>query len=229
MIIIVLVNIGFFWLFAKIDMLEKLVEFSEDHEDWELDEIIPVFFTMAVSLAYFAYSRWKEAMGFYRTAHRLSIRDSLTDLYNRRYFTETLQQEISNCNRSKLPFTLILIDLDDFKRINDTMGHETGDDVLVGFSQVLSKELRKSDTAARWGGEEFIILCRNTDNPSAQMIADKLLNALRKKIYPKDTHVTATMGITTSFGNETMEIIIKKADDCLYTGKSRGKNQAVFA
>ena len=229
LIAIAVVNGFFLYLFTEIDMLELLVEFAEDHENWELDEVIPLFFTLAISFIIFAYRRWKETLTLYNTAHNLSIRDPLTGLYNRRFFSEALQNEIAISKRNSNRFTVMLIDLDDFKSINDSLGHDIGDEVLIRFSQMLMNEMRESDIAARWGGEEFIILCRNTDDGDAHIISDKLLRAFRNQLYAEGLNVTGTLGVATSDGTESLELVIKKADDRLYEGKTHGKNQAVFA
>lgn len=229
LLVIILINTLLFFWFAEIDLLERLVEISKEHEDWELDEIIPLFFSLSVSLAYFSLRRWAELTELYRQVKTLSIQDSLTGLYNRRHFLTVLENEIARCQRSNDEFALLIIDIDKFKHINDYWGHNTGDEVIVQFAEILKRETRKSDTVARWGGEEFIILCPDMPTDAAAQMANKLLHAFRAAKYNKVGKVTASIGAVSAALGEQPESIINRADMCLYEGKRTGRDRLVIS
>ena len=152
---------------------------------------------------------------------------ALTSIYNRRIFEEMLSKELSLLKRYPIKkASLIFMDIDHFKEVNDKYGHLKGDEVLIGFCESINHELRGSDVFARWGGEEFVILLKDT---SIQTALDKA-ESLRAKI---ETQEIATISITCSFGvvelceNITMEKIIKQADDMMYLAKKDGRNKVV--
>lgn len=158
----------------------------------------------------------------------LSMRDHLTGLYNRRVFEAML--EVETRKRSSKPFSLLLIDLDNFKLINDTYGHGTGDQVLVAIAKMLRLSFRKSDVVSRYGGEEFAVLLPETSPDSARQVAERFrenvatlsLGSGAKKIKP-----TVSVGIASiayRFGIEVADVI-EEADRALYTAKANGKNR----
>jgi diguanylate cyclase (GGDEF)-like protein len=160
----------------------------------------------------------------------LATRDSLTGLSNRRDFLAKVEQEEKRFQRTKRPFGFIILDIDHFKNVNDTHGHECGDKVLIGVSQNLRKTLRAQDTLARWGGEEFVCLLPETEIEGARKVAEKV----RKDIERYSHHcndvsvsVTVTLGVSVYEGSGTIEGCIRSADDALYEGKKRGRNQVV--
>lgn len=223
------VNILLFYWFAEIDLLERLVDFAEAHEEWEIDEIIPLFFTLAISLAFFSLRRWAEVTELYNQVKTLSIQDPLTGLNNRRHFVAVLESEIARSQRHDREFTLLIIDIDNFKSINDRWGHNTGDKVIVKFSELLKAGTRKSDTVARWGGEEFIILCPDMDIIAAEKMANKLLSSFREAEYDQAGKVTASIGAVCASPGEQPESIIHRADVCLYEGKRAGRDRLIIA
>jgi diguanylate cyclase (GGDEF)-like protein len=229
LIIIIGLNIILFFWFAEVDLLESLVEFAEDHEEWELDEIIPLFFSLSLSLAYFSLRRWAEVTELYNKVKKLSVEDSLTGLNNRRHFLAVLESEIARSQRHEREFTLLIIDIDKFKDVNDRWGHNIGDKVIVRFAEILKRETRKSDTIARWGGEEFIILCPDMDHLAAEQMANKLLTSFREENYDEAGKVTASIGAVCASSGEQPESIIHRADVCLYEGKRTGRDRIVIA
>lgn len=158
-----------------------------------------------------------------------SIRDPLTGLFNRGYFAESLRQTIEQLRRTNESFALCLMDLDDFKAINDTHGHPAGDQVLRTMAKVVMRTCRPYDTAARYGGEEFVVILRNVEQAQALMIAERLRSAIaseKVKAGPKDLSVTATFGVVAvSAPPPPIQDVIRRADEALYEGKRRGKNQ----
>ncbi|HIP44356.1 MAG TPA: GGDEF domain-containing protein [Sulfurospirillum arcachonense] len=152
---------------------------------------------------------------------------SLTSIYNRRIFEEILLKEISLLKRHPIKkASLIFMDIDHFKEVNDKYGHLVGDEVLIGFCENIDNELRNSDIFARWGGEEFVILLKDTSLKMAQEKAEHL----RAKIEEQkivSVSLTCSFGVVEINENTTMEKVIKQADDMMYLAKRRGRNQVV--
>ena len=161
---------------------------------------------------------------------RQTITDPLTGLHNRRFFDQVLESEAARSNRSGEPFSLLMLDLDHFKQINDTYGHQNGDTVLQAVANTLKKSIRKSDTACRYGGEEFAIIMPGTTESSAYQIAERI----RKKISAlSDRQLSITSTVTVSIGirsanRQTVILpgrIVEDADFALYRAKTRGRNR----
>lgn len=159
--------------------------------------------------------------------------DPLTKLPNRRDILEKIIEEKIRFDRSSKPFTLVLGDIDDFKRINDTYGHDCGDMVLVETARIMRGHLRKQDHAARWGGEEFLLL-PETDAAGGKTITQKIREKIADntlEYQDQSISVTMTFGVTTITQNcpGNIEECLKKADKLLYQGKQEGKNRVVSA
>jgi diguanylate cyclase (GGDEF)-like protein/PAS domain S-box-containing protein len=154
----------------------------------------------------------------------LSTTDSLTDAYNRRYFLFMLDSEISRSVRYKSVFSLIMFDIDHFKNVNDTYGHDAGDEVLKGMIEMMQKRIRKNDVLARWGGEEFMILLSGTNIKNAVIFADKLLHGVRGMTFEKSGSVTASFGVTEYRLNETSDSVLKRVDELVYLAKNNGRD-----
>jgi diguanylate cyclase (GGDEF)-like protein len=156
-----------------------------------------------------------------------SITDSLTNLYNRNMINQTLQQEYNKSMRYASVFSIIFLDIDNFKQINDTYGHKIGDVVLQEFAKILKENSRNSDVIGRWGGEEFMIIAINTNVNQSHQIAEKLRKKIEEhhfKVVPK---VTTSIGISTYKEGLYLEEIIKYSDEALYEAKRSGKNRVV--
>ncbi len=155
---------------------------------------------------------------------KLATYDSLTGLYNRYMIEEFLTKEIEKSKRHNIPLSVIMCDIDNFKRINDTYGHIEGDKVLKELSNTMKSNIRKSDAIGRWGGEEFIIVAPYTDKYGALKLANKLRRIIEeKKINGKN--VTISCGVAEFRYNEKMKDLIKRVDEALYTAKRKGKNR----
>ncbi len=162
----------------------------------------------------------------------LATRDFLTGLSNRRDFLNRADQEEKRFKRINRSFALILIDIDHFKRVNDTYGHACGDKVLTSVARCLEKALRAQDILARWGGEEFICLLPETGVDGANCAAEKIRNdmeSLGHNCIEVDVSITVTLGVCVYDGSCTITESIRRADDALYKGKHRGRNQVVLA
>jgi len=158
----------------------------------------------------------------------LAHHDTLTSLPNRRTFNENFENTLMLFERNKNNTTMVFFDLDDFKSINDTFGHQVGDKVLIRIAQLLKETVRKSDYISRWGGEEFSILLNNIDIEDTKAFVFKLKQSLESdallRHYTKQA-VTASFGITNFKENDTLDSIVSRVDDALYEAKSSGKNQ----
>ncbi len=163
-----------------------------------------------------------------------TIRDALTGLYNRRFLEESLNREMARCKRNGAIFSVLMMDVDHFKRFNDTHGHDAGDSVLRTVGRVLQESSREGDIACRFGGEEFVIVLPDTDREGAATRAGRILAAVR------DLHVThngkALGSITASIGlamhpqnGETVKALIQSADKALYAAKGAGRDRIVVA
>jgi len=156
--------------------------------------------------------------------------DALTGLANRRFLMETLATVMSAAQRHRLPLSLIMVDLDHFKSINDTWGHDVGDAVLQGFGRLLQQVTRKEDLAARYGGEEFVILLPHTDLEGARRLAARIQRELAIQEFPGLVGpVTASFGIAQLEGSEDAAALLKRADQALYLAKARGRNRVETA
>ncbi|MDH5735377.1 MAG: diguanylate cyclase, partial [Gammaproteobacteria bacterium] len=138
----------------------------------------------------------------------LANQDPLTGLSNRRKFSELLEQEYNRFTRHNVPFCIIMIDIDFFKKINDQYGHDIGDQVLIRFSQTIKNSIRKTDEIARWGGEEFIILAIETNDINVKVLANNIRTSIKSTAHDKAGHITASIGITCSHQHDRLPDII---------------------
>ena len=151
--------------------------------------------------------------------------DSLTGVYNRNKFNELFGNELKRVQRYKDPLSIAIIDIDKFKSFNDTFGHLIGDEVLTTMAQTVNNSIRKTDTFARWGGEEFVIMFVNTEVEMAKMIAEILKNKIENNEHPLAGKITASFGITEYKDTDTIKTIFKRCDDALYQAKKNGRNR----
>jgi len=163
-----------------------------------------------------------------------ALRDGLTGAYNKRYLTERVSTEIAFAVRHRAPLTLLLLDLDHFKKVNDTFGHPTGDEVLVKLAGVVNETIRHEDVFARFGGEEFAVLCRNVDVKHAAILAERIRVRVEAMHVEQDgdrVAVTVSVGVAgVEEGDEaTPQRLITKADEALYTAKRTGRNRVVVS
>jgi diguanylate cyclase (GGDEF)-like protein len=166
-------------------------------------------------------------------AEKLAITDALTGLYNRRYFFGLIEREMKRVHRYKRAFALVLIDLDDFKRVNDTYGHPAGDSVLSTTASLLRSSIRTGDVACRYGGEEFILLMPETEPEQAVLVIERVRKALSAQAIETDRgsiSITFSAGVSGLRASEahlpiSQEQLLKLADQALYTAKRNGKNR----
>lgn len=156
---------------------------------------------------------------------KLASIDNLTQIYNRRMIDEFLKTEIDIAKRYKRELSLIIFDIDYFKSVNDTFGHLVGDKVLIETAKLISKNLRKADVFGRYGGEEFIIICTETNLNSAYLLAEKLRINIEKHLFDEVGQKTISLGVSKLNAADTFDSLIKKADSALYDSKNRGRNR----
>ena len=167
--------------------------------------------------------------GRYRQKVRImATTDSLTKALNRHRFTELAEHEMTRSTRHNRPLSLLLFDLDHFKLVNDTHGHNVGDAVLKSFSEVMQKELRSIDMFARWGGEEFAALLPETGAEGAEKVAERLRLSMEKQVHPVAGTVTVSIGVAIYRESDSLKAMVKRADDALYRAKSQGRNRVMM-
>jgi diguanylate cyclase (GGDEF)-like protein len=176
----------------------------------------------------------KELMEANEKLRELALKDGLTGLYNHRYFQELLEKEMVRAYRYKHPISLIMLDIDHFKKINDTYGHPQGDIVLKELSGIITRTLRNSDIAARYGGEEFAIILPETDLEGAGLVAERLrreVESLRLNLNGEKVNITISLGVSSI---ETHTRVIEKkyfvdiTDRALYNSKKKGRNRVTI-
>jgi len=158
---------------------------------------------------------------------KLSVTDKLTGLYNRIKLDESLIIAKERVDRYDEIFGVIIIDIDFFKSVNDTHGHQAGDVVLVEFASILKNSVRRTDILGRWGGEEFMIVCTQTNLENIMILAEKLRKDIESFNFSIVKHKTASFGVATYQKGEALETMIDRADQALYIAKEKGRNKAV--
>lgn len=160
-----------------------------------------------------------------KALEQLATSDPLTLLINRRKFEELLDYEMERDKRYRTGLTLIFCDIDRFKQINDTHGHDAGDQVLKAVARLLRSSIRATDIVARWGGEEFLILIPNTTAELARVLAEKLRMRIDGFEFPVVRKLTASFGVTHMLGDDDRNSAIRRADAALYRAKNNGRNR----
>ena len=167
----------------------------------------------------------------YQHAVKLALHDPLTGIFNRFAMDTIITREIELSQRNKTPLSMLALDIDFFKNVNDTYGHAFGDCVLKHLTECVKQCTRNSDAMFRYGGEEFNILLNNTDLSGAQEIAERIRKNIEETPCICDgqsINITASLGISVLNANDSKESFFKRADDALYEAKAKGRNQVVF-
>lgn len=160
---------------------------------------------------------------------KLSETDHLTGIFNRIHLDQALRREVSRCARYSHPLSIILLDIDHFKQVNDRHGHPVGDMVLIGIAELLRKRSRRADTFGRWGGEEFMLICPETDINGAATQAENLRKALAETPIDPVGPLTASFGVAQLQAGELERTLIARADEALYRAKKEGRNRVSLA
>lgn len=159
--------------------------------------------------------------------YNIATKDPLTGLLNRRALNQIIEQEMHRHFRYNSPVSMMIIDIDFFKHINDTYGHDVGDKVLVELADLINTYSRGSDTVSRWGGEEFLVLATHTSLEGAKIAGEKLKNVVENHNFPDDIHITISIGISTYNINESFDTWFKRSDQALYKAKTTGRNRVI--
>lgn len=157
----------------------------------------------------------------------MATTDPLTKIANRNKLNLVMDTSIQTALRYNLPLSIIFFDIDHFKEINDKLGHETGDDILIELTALVNKHIRLSDLFARWGGEEFIIVLPETDHNQAVILAEKLRKTIDDHTFGISVHTTCSFGVTQLHEDDDEHTFLKRADVALYSAKERGRNRVV--
>jgi diguanylate cyclase (GGDEF)-like protein len=196
-----------------------------------LANIIGSFISCGLLVRYYEFSRMDTLIELQRSngeLRKLSETDKLTALYNRLKLDDMLEREIVRSEKNQKPLSVIMIDVDDFKRVNDTFGHLVGDSVLMQCAYLLKKNLPPHVVIGRWGGEEFLIICPHTDVVAAATISDNLRNLIENYAFDGKIRFTISLGVAAWIEGDTVDSLVRKADHAMYQAKDRGKN-AVYS
>ncbi len=155
----------------------------------------------------------------------LAVTDTLTGLHNRRKLDEVLDEELARARRYAIDLSIIMLDIDHFKQVNDTYGHGVGDDVLAALAGLLREHTRDADALARLGGEEFVVACRHTNARDCMTAAEKLREAIAAHDFPGAGRVTASLGVASFRPDDTAATLLARADARLYRAKAGGRNR----
>ncbi|MDC0933860.1 diguanylate cyclase, partial [Arcobacteraceae bacterium] len=235
------------WYFSSViaKPIILLAEQSQKVKDREFDKIIPVHSSVTeVQLLSKSIESMAQSISEYQTdleqkvtkrtieleeknkeLEVLSITDKLTNTYNRIKLDSTIDTEIERALRYNTKFGIIIIDIDYFKIVNDTYGHQVGDMILVEFANILKGNTRKTDIVGRWGGEEFIIISPEADLKELLSLSEILREKIATNVFSVINHKTASFGVSTYRKNETVEEFINRADEALYKAKDNGRNK----
>lgn len=157
----------------------------------------------------------------------LATCDSLTGVSNRFALDKAMNFELKKAGRYERPLSLIIMDVDHFKTVNDNYGHPVGDQVLKQMAALIRDSVRESDIPGRWGGEEFLVICPETDGTGARVLAENLRKRIENNAFPVPDKITVSLGCATLAAEDSVENLIKRADKRLYKAKETGRNRVV--
>lgn len=163
-----------------------------------------------------------------KRVEHLAVTDSLTNTYNRRKFDETIVQEHRRAKRGKTPFSLIMLDIDHFKQVNDKFGHSTGDLVLKQLCHLIRDLIRQGDLLIRWGGEEFLILLPNTLIEAAGPFAERIRVEVEREHFVNVGPITISLGVAQLREGDSTDTLLRRVDNALYRAKQEGRNRVVL-
>lgn len=181
--------------------------------------------TMNAELESLVAARTRELVEKNHQLEVLSVTDKLTGLYNRRKLDEVLDEELARSRRYAVGFSIVILDIDHFKRINDSHGHVAGDAALVTLADILRDGTREVDALGRFGGEEFVIVCRHATRDAGQATAEKIRARVERHPFPTVGQVTASFGVAAYRDGDTLASLLGRADSALYRAKASGRNR----
>lgn len=196
--------------------------------------IVSIMFSLVLSNRFFVlHQKNIELQKVEQSLIKLSLTDELSQLYNRRYFNEKLNNEVDKAHKTGAPLSLLLLDIDHFKQYNDNYGHQEGDKAITKLGRVIKENIRNTDYACRFGGEEFAIILTETNKYAAEKhIAERLHESLRRQVFyitrDKRIYLTISIGISQLQPNESARTLIEHTDLALYKAKKLGRNRTVI-
>jgi len=203
----------------------ELKNYTRDNKEYWIKLVIdPMFDDDGVKIGYVSY---RENITNTKKLEYISTHDTLTNIYNREFFNTKIERKIKSAKRYGNEFCLIILDIDHFKKVNDTYGHHVGDTVLVKIAQTIKDNIRDDDMVARWGGEEFVILLPHTELEGACLLAEKLRVIIENSEILKQQTITASFGVGIYKNNESQTSFFEKIDNALYIAKKNGRNKVV--
>ena len=230
LVFVSVVALSILWEFWLEDLVGGSIFHSHESEStierWEYVYSIAIFVIISLIIPLF-YGRKliTQQQALHTQISRMAEEDSLTGLYNRRKINELIQHEIERSERYQKGFSVIIIDIDYFKRVNDRHGHLAGDELLKNFAQILTDTIRHTDEVGRWGGEEFVVLCPETNLEGAASLANKIRQKIDNATFNGYGKQTASFGIACYQQGDTMDSMISHADMALYAAKNAGRDR----
>jgi diguanylate cyclase (GGDEF)-like protein len=210
------------WLLGhQLGVHQLLIEWTLSNGAFTPVDLVLPALVLAVAFPLFALRRGRELREEISRANT----DDLTGLHNRRKFTELLEQEVARARRHGRALSLVMLDVDRLKDINDKFGHDVGDSVLKAVGEVGRHLIRRTDHFARWGGDEFMIIAPETPVDGAEQLAEKFRRALEEQMFPSVGRLTASVGLTSMAPGDDAEVLVRRADRFLLAAKAEGRNQ----
>lgn len=225
LLLIIILNVVLAFSAVKLNVFEPFFQSVNAfrHEVLPLEQLIFIVFLFMLSVIYFVLRRWWESSQHLLNVEQNALNDPLTKLFNRRAIEHSLLTEWERFLRYHQDFSIVLFDIDGFNEINKNLGNLEGDRILIDVSKMLRKNTRKTDFIARWGEEEFLILCPVCKRDQAGILAEKLRAALYRTL--KDgVELSASFAVAQSDDTESLEALLKRTDFTLSKAKQRGKN-----
>ena len=204
--------------------------FFIDKTDYYTMHVFWVFCSFSFGfLGAFIFDQSRKAVfSSHQKLHQIAITDTLTGVFNRNQLNHVLKDEINRNKQNNNSFGLLILDIDHFKKVNDTLGHDSGDKVLKQTAQLLSKLTYENDSLIRWGGEEFIIVVLDVDERDLIQFCEKVRKQVENENYDIPENITISIGATIFQKQDTQDKLISRADKALYKAKEKGRNRSVF-
>lgn len=224
-----LTNLVRLLILAKLDLPHHSVMAANPETSFTILSLLFNQGLWATGILVIEWSQMEEKLSAqYKVMESLAVKDPLTGLLNRNYLDRDLDLLIESTDRYNSPLSMILIDLDHFKKVNDRFGHDIGDQVLVSVVHSITSAVRSSDKIFRWGGEELLIVLPNTDLENAGVVAEKVRQAVAGQPHPEVGQVTISLGVAEHFQRESKDLWFKRADLSLLRAKQGGRNRTVL-
>lgn len=223
LLLIVLLNASLWLFFRENNLLSALLEYADTHQAYRLHEFVPLSVTLLLSALYFSIRRWREGLLMLASAERRGASDALTKLYNRRAFESKLSSEWQRFIRYRKTFCLIMLDIDDFKVINEKFGRREGDRILVEISEKILSNTRKIDFCARWSAAKFLILCPVSELEQTTTLAERLRTDIYR-LLKDGMELSASLGVTQVEATTPFDELIVNVETLLYKAKKEGGN-----